>query len=366
MTGGKKVHQPGSIPGCCVIMAGGRGTRFWPLSRKSQPKQFLALSGGRSLVRETFDRIEPVVGSGRILVITSADLADTARGELPELAADHVIGEPVGCNTAPCAALGGALAERIAPGEPVVFLPADHFIPDEVAFQQQLGECLQYAAGQETVVTLGIRPTRPETGYGYIATGPDTEEGIHPGLTFVEKPDLPTAEKYLQGGRHLWNSGIFIWNVRYFQDMFGRFIPDVVERMAVPAREFGTSGFSAALEDAYRGCPADSLDFAVMEKLPGFSVLAARFGWSDLGSWDVWGELAPDLTGTNRGLADLLAVDSRDNVVFTEDKLVALVGVDDLIVVDTPDALLVCRKDQAQRIKEVIEEIENCGRTDLL
>ena len=349
-------------------MAGGRGTRFWPLSRKSNPKQFLALSGDRSLLRESYDRIEPLVGPDRILVITSSDLVDTARQELPGLSAEHVIGEPVGCNTAPCAALGGGLAERIAPGEPVAFLPADHLIPDEIAFRKQLAECLQHAASLETVVTLGIRPTRPETGYGYIATGPDpgSDGGIHPGLAFVEKPDLPTAEKYLQSGKHLWNSGIFIWNTNYFQAMFQRFIPDVVLRMEKPIREFGTSGFDAALDDAYRGCPVGSLDFAVMEKLPAFSVLPARFGWSDLGSWDVWGELAPSLTGTNRGNSDLLAVDSQDNVVFTEGKLVALLGVDDLIVVDTPDALLVCRKDQAQRIKEVTRKIENCGRTELL
>ena len=354
-------------PGVCVIMAGGRGTRFWPLSRAARPKQMLPLATDHSLLRDTYDRVAPLVGPERILVITSAALADDVRRELPELPSDHVIGEPAGRNTAPCAVLGVGLAGRLTPGEPVALLPADHHIPAAEAFAAQLGVALRRAAGRETVVTLGIRPDRPETGYGYLlaAAEPDAD-GFLAGEAFVEKPDLATAQRYLAGGRHFWNGGIFVWNDAWFAAQTAVHLPEVVRRMTPAVTAFGTDGFAAALEEAYDDCPADSLDYAVMEKLEGFEVLPAGFAWSDLGSWDAWGELAPELEGANRGRARLLAVDAAGNVVRAGEKLVALVGVDDLIVVDTPDALLVCRKEDAQRIKAVIGRLEKDKRQDLL
>ncbi|MCP4572386.1 MAG: mannose-1-phosphate guanylyltransferase [bacterium] len=348
-------------------MAGGRGTRFWPLSRAALPKQLLPLATGASLLRDTYDRVAPLVGPDRILVITGAALADDVRRELPDLPAAHVIGEPVGRNTAPCAVLGAGLAGRLAPGEPVALLPADHLIPESEIFASELGAALDRAAGRETVVTLGIRPDRPETGYGYLLAGTEPDAGgFLPGEAFVEKPDRATAETYLAGGRHYWNGGIFVWNASWFAEQAAAHLPAVTDRMAPAVAAFGTDGFPAALEDAYADCPADSLDYAVMEKLAGFEVLPAGFGWSDLGSWDAWGDLAPELTGGNRGRAPLVAVDATGNVVRTDGKLVALVGVDDLVVVDTPDALLVCRKEDAQRIKAVIEHLEKDKRQDLL
>jgi mannose-1-phosphate guanylyltransferase len=353
--------------GICVIMAGGRGTRFWPLSRTDRPKQLQALASGRSLLRDTFERVVPLVGPERILVIASGNLAVPTRRELPELPPENVIIEPVGRNTAPCAVLGMAVAGRIDPDAPVALLPADHFIPDDADFRRQLQQAFAAAGRQETVLTLGIVPTRPETGYGYLEAGSPAAHGeILPGLAFAEKPDAATAEKYVRGGRHYWNSGIFIWNPAWFKQATATHLPTVVDLMKGPAASFGTEGFPAALEQAYRDCPADSIDFAVMEKLDAFGVLPAAFRWSDLGSWDAWGELAGDLSGGNRGRGDLVAIDSRDNILLAEDKLVALMGVSDLVVVDTPDALLVCRKDQAQRIKEIITRLEESGRKDLL
>jgi mannose-1-phosphate guanylyltransferase len=355
------------VPGVCIIMAGGRGTRFWPLSRAARPKQMLPLATERSLLRDTFERVAPVVGPGRVLVITGAALADEVRRELPELPPAHVVGEPVGRNTAPCAVLGAGLADRLAPGEPFALLPADHHIPDADAFAAQLAAALRRAVARETVVTLGIRPDRPETGYGYILAGAEPDaDGFLAGEAFVEKPDPATAREYVAGGRHYWNGGIFVWNAAWFAAQARSHLPAVAARMAPAARAFGTDGFPAALETAYADCPADSLDYAVMEKLAGFEVLPAGFAWSDLGSWDAWGELAPELADGNRGRAALLAVDASGNVVRAGDKLVALVGVDDLVVVDTPDALLVCRKADAQRIKAVIERLEEDDRRDLL
>ena len=363
-----RTNSPRSdLRGICVIMAGGRGTRFWPLSRTDRPKQLLALASGKSLLRDTYERVEPLVGADRILVVTSGSLADATRAELPELPSDHIITEPLGRNTAPCAVLGMGLAGRLDPAAPVALLPADHFIPDDDAFRTQLADAFALAAVTETVVTLGIPPTRPETGYGYLETvGQKDPHAPDRGLAFHEKPDPATAEEYVRSGKHFWNAGIFIWNPARFVAAATTYLPEVVDLMTGPVQTFGTGAFLPALEDAYRDCPADSIDFAIMEKLTEFLVLPAAFRWSDLGSWDAWGALAPDLPGGNRGRGDLLAIESSDNILLAADRLVALVGVRDLIVVDTPDALLVCSKAEAQKIKQIISRLEDEGRSDLL
>ncbi len=348
-------------------MAGGRGTRFWPLSRKDRPKQLQALSSQRSLLRDTFDRVVPLVGADRILIVTSGSLAAATRAELPEVPSRNIVCEPVGRNTAPCAVLGIGLAGRIDAQAPVALLPADHFIPDEDRFRTQLQEAFDLAASRETVLTIGIRPTHPETGYGYIKTdGEPDAQGALVGLEFVEKPNRVRAEEYVRSGSYFWNSGIFIWNPAYFSTMTERFIPEICALMNEPIRNFGTEAFFPALESAYRDCPAESVDIAVMEKLPGFLLLEGAFSWSDLGSWDAWGELAPQLPGNNKGVADVLALASQGNILYSDGRLVALLGVDDLIVVDTADAILIAHKTQAQRIKELIEELEKMGKEDLL
>ena len=348
-------------------MAGGRGTRFWPLSRTDRPKQLLPLVADHSLLRATFERVVPLVGPQRILVVTTAGLVPAVRDLLPELPADHVVGEPCGRNTAPCAVLGVGLAGRLDPAAPVALLPADHHIPDADVFASQLAGAFARAAAAPTVVTLGIRPDRPETGYGYLEAADAADaDGFRRGKAFVEKPDAATAAGYLEGGRHFWNGGIFIWNPAWFAEAAARHIPAVVDLMAGPVASFGTNGFGAALEAAYASCPAESIDYAVMEKLPGFEILPAEFSWSDLGSWDAWGDLAPVLPGGNRGEADLIAVDAANNIVRATDKLVALVGVEGLVVVETPDALLVCSQTHAQKIKDVIARLEEDGRRDLL
>ncbi len=354
--------------GFCVIMAGGRGTRFWPLSRTGRPKQLLPLASPVSLLRDTYDRVAPLVGAERVLVITSGDLASACADQLPELPSGNVIAEPVGRNTAPCAVLGMGLAARLAGDVPVALLPADHAVPDGDIFRDQLELAFARAVDSRGVVTIGIPPTRPETGYGYLETGADVPgaEGIQAGVAFVEKPDRTTAESYLTGGQHVWNSGIFVWDAGAFTEAAGQHLADVVERLAPAVAAHGSADFAAALATAYADCPADSIDYAVMEKLSAFEVIRARFGWSDLGSWSAWGELAAELGDGNRGSADLISIDSRDNVVHVGDKLVALIGVEGLVVVDTGDALLVCRSRDDQRVKDVINRLENDGRQELL
>lgn len=358
------VDQP---RGFCVIMAGGRGTRFWPLSRTGRPKQLLPLVGRQSLLRETFERVAPLVGADRVLVITSGDLAAPIAAQLPELPSERIIAEPAGRNTAPCAVLGAGVAARIAAGAPLALLPADHAIPDADLFREQLATAFARAVTLRGVVTFGIPPTRPETGYGYLEIGAAVDgRDLYAGVAFVEKPDRERAGAYLAGGRHLWNSGIFVWDAGAFADATARLVPEMVACLAPAVAAHGAAGFAAALAAAYARCPAQSIDYAVMEKVPRFDVIRARFGWSDLGSWSAWGELAPELAECNRGLADLISIDSCGNVIHVREKLVALIGVEDLVVVETDDALLICRAAADQRVKEVIDRLEQDGRRDLL
>lgn len=349
-------------------MAGGRGTRFWPLSRTERPKQLLSLASPVSLLRDTYERVAPVVGTDHVLVVTSGELAGPIAADLPELPGERIVAEPVGRNTAPCAVLGAGLAARLAPGAPVALLPADHAVPDTEVFRTQLAAALDRAAATRSVVTLGIPPTRPETGYGYLEIGPADagQPDFRPGVAFVEKPDAARAERYLAGGRHLWNSGIFVWDAGAFRAAAGRHVPEIVACLEPAVAAWGTAGFPAALAAAYARCPAVSIDYGIMERLSSFEVLGARFRWSDLGSWRAWGELAPELAGGNRGLADLLSIDSHGNVIHVEGKLVALVGVSGLVIVDTGDALLVCRTTADQRVKEIIDRLAQDGRREFL
>ncbi len=352
--------------GFCVVMAGGRGTRFWPLSRAARPKQLLPLAGGRTLLRETCTRLFPLVGPERILVVTNAVQAAASAAELPELPAGHIVAEPVGRNTAVCAALGVLLAERLVGPGPVALLPADHLIPDGEILRAQLAAAFSHATESGAAITFGIPPTRPETGFGYIEIGVGAGDGPLPGLRFVEKPDAATAAVWLAGGRHLWNSGIFVWKSDAFVRALDTHLPGLTARLAPAVAAYGSAGFGAALAAAYADCPSLSVDVGVMEKLPAFAVFRAAFRWSDLGSWNAWGELAPDLPGGNRGEAEVYAVSASGNIVHAPGRTVALVGVEGLVVVETPDALLVCRADAAQRLKDVIALLETGRREDLL
>jgi len=356
----------GTDTGYGVIMAGGRGTRFWPLSRRRRPKQLLPLDGDVPLLRATYERIAPLLDRQRLLVVTNREQEPAVRRLLPELPSGHVVGEPVGRNTAPCAALAAGIVARLSgPDVPLALLPADHLIADPDTFRAQLADAMSLVAGGEEVVTFGIVPDRPATGYGYIETE-GTGEAVRRGLRFVEKPDATTAAAYLAGGRHLWNSGMFVWRAGALLERLARHAPEVTACVAPAVAAHGTAAFAERLAEAYAECPSVSIDYAVMENLTGFAVLPARFGWSDLGSWDTWGEVAPDLGAGNRGLGRVFSLRSTGNIVHAGDRTLALIGVDDLVVVATEDAVLVCARDEVQSIKELIDMLERAGRDDLL
>jgi mannose-1-phosphate guanylyltransferase len=361
--------------GYCVIMAGGKGTRFWPVSRRRRPKQLLALSSGKTLLRDTFERVLPLVEARRILVITNDEILPAVRQELPELPVENAVAEPVGRNTAPCAALGAGLASRLGGNGPVAFLPADHWIPDDAIFREQLQAAFRHATQTGQPITFGITPTCPETGYGYVevaaeAVSPSVkaapESVAMVGRRFIEKPDFATAERYLARGHYLWNSGIFVWDSDVFAQALATHLPRVSAFVDKAVAAFGTSGFSAALAEAYAACPSVSIDVGIMEKLSDFAVFQAAFRWSDIGSWNVWGDLAPELADQNRGRATLYQLDSRGNVVYAPERAIALIGVEDFIIVDTEDALLICRKQQAQRIRDLTAQLQERRRDDLL
>ncbi|MBC8424779.1 mannose-1-phosphate guanylyltransferase [bacterium] len=356
-----------TINGFCVIMAGGRGTRFWPLSRTRRPKQLLPLGQGASLLRDTFDRVRSLVGDDRVLVVTNAAQAEATAAALPELPPERIVAEPVGRNTAACAALGAGLAAGLVGDGPVALLPADHLIPDPEVFRDQLAAAFRLAETGGGVITFGIPPRHPSTGFGYIEVPrpPAGDEAVD-GLRFVEKPDADTAREYVDCGRFLWNSGIFVWHSADLAREIAAHEPEISRLLEAPLGAHGSDKFTGALSKAYETCPAVSIDVAVMEKLAGFRVMGARFGWSDLGSWDAWREFAPQLADGNRGHVRLLAGDGRANTVFAPGKAVALLGVEDLIIVDTEDALLICTADAAQRIKEITGKLEENGELDLL
>jgi mannose-1-phosphate guanylyltransferase len=354
-----------------VIMAGGVGTRFWPRSRRARPKQLLPIAGPASMIRMTVDRLRPLVPSERIWVVTGAEQAAGIRRELPELPANHVLVEPCGRNTAPCIGLAAAVlrAEGAGPDERMMVLASDHVIRDEAEFRSVLAACDAHLAERDRLLTLGIRPTRPETGYGYIRRGDAREEfaarGFHVVDRFVEKPDAATAERLVGDGRHAWNSGMFVWRVERILDELRRHLPEVGMGMDELGRAWGTPAWEARLAAAYPGFPSISIDYAVMEKAADVWMTDVDLGWSDVGSWASLQELRPGDGDGNVLPEASLAVESRSNIVEVRGKTVVLLGVSDLIVVEEDDALLICHRDRAQQVGQVPQRLRQAGKESL-
>ncbi len=344
-----------------VLLAGGRGTRFWPLSRRSRPKQLLPLLSDRSLLRETWERVAPLGKAERAWVVTAGDLADECRGELPELSPARILGEPVGRNTAPALALAAALARREDPKAVLAVFPSDHHIADTKGFRALARRALRCAREERALVTLGVTPTAPETGYGYIETARAiTDDAVADVKRFVEKPDLARARRYLRSGRHLWNSGMFFLSVDALAEAFTDHTPEVWEAMLDLAELYGTPRFARAFSESYAKLPSLSFDKAVMEKASGVKVMAAAVGWSDVGNWTSLDELLEEQEG-NRVSGQVLTLDAKNNIVMDEEGLTALLGVDDLVVVRSGGAVLVCRRDRVQSIRELVARLEAEG-----
>jgi len=350
-----------------LILAGGRGTRFWPRSRRDEPKQLLRFQGGRSLIQETFDRLQTEIPAERTWVLTNQRLRPAILRQLPEVPRDQVLAEPAQRNTAPCLGLAAQMLHRKDPDAILGIFPADHLISRPARFRRILRAAYR-GAGRGSLMVIGIQPRWPETGYGYI----EFPAGVQPGALspvpvrrFREKPDLKTARRFLKAGRFFWNSGMFFWRAEVFVEALRRYLPKTASLLAA-LPSLGSRQFDGRLAEIYPLAENVSVDYAVLEKAKNVMGLASDdIGWNDLGSWQAVYELLPKDKHGNVVRADGLLIDSRSNYVDAA-KPVALVGAEDLIVVDTPDALLVVDRSRAQDVGKVVKLIEKQGREELL
>lgn len=346
-----------------VIMAGGSGTRFWPASRKSRPKQFLAIGSERSLLAETAARLEGVVEPEHLYVVTGAAHAEHASADLPRVPSENILVEPSGRNTAPC--IGWATRHILAkdPDARIAVLPADHYIRDTAGFAAYLEGA--FSAAEDRIVLFGMIPDRPETGFGYIQKGDETgtanERPVHDVSRFVEKPDVDTAKAYLASGDYLWNAGMFVFPARLMDEEIRTHVPELAagldRLMATPD----------AIGAIYPTLPSAPIDTAVMERSSRTSVMPAEFGWSDVGSWDAARDVYPADEDDNVALGDtLLDGTKRSYVDARAGRLVAVVGLEDIVVVDTPDAVLVMKRGESQAVKTIVARLTKSEREDLL
>lgn len=352
-----------------LILAGGRGTRFWPRSRRACAKQVLDLTGEGPLIRLTVERLAPLADPSRTWVLTSAELRGPICRLLPEVPARQILAEPASRNTAPAIGLAAKIMLDTDPQAVMGVFPADHHIGQAAAFRRLAAAAWKEAA-RGRMVLLGIQPRWPETGYGYIEFA---KNSLQPGslepapvVRFREKPDLATARRYLRSGNYLWNAGIFFWPAALYLERLRECLPGTHARIAA-LPPFDSRQFSRRLALEFPLCDNISVDYAVLEKTPGIAGFAAGdIGWSDLGSFNAVYELLGKDADSNASSGPLLALDARGNYADAPGKLVALLGVEDLIVVDTPDALLVTRRSLAQRVGEVVKELERRGQARLL
>ena len=347
-----------------VILSGGSGTRLWPLSRESHPKQFLPLLGERSLLQMTWLRLRGLPGADAPLVVANEEHRFMVAEQLREIGVtpQALILEPVGRNTAPAIAVA-ALKAMAGGADPVLLvLPSDHVIADEPGFRAAILAALP-AAEAGSLVTFGIVPTAPETGYGYINATATAGEGVRPVLRFVEKPDLATAEQYLASGDYFWNSGMFAFRASRYIEELTRNQPKMVESAREALDKASRDADFLRLDrDAFAACPADSIDYAVMEKTDRAAVLPIDVGWNDVGSWSaLWSVVEQDGNG-NAHRGDVLARDCRNTLAISDKRLVALIGLNDVVVVDTDDAVLVAHKDRVQEVKDIVASIKQAKR----
>lgn len=345
-----------------AIMAGGIGSRFWPMSRTDHPKQFLdILNTGKTLIQQTFDRYTKLVPAENIYVVTSKEYVSAVKEQLPKIPEENILGEPSRKNTAPCIAYIALKLLLKDPKALMIAAPADHLILEPEKFLKTFRTALDFVDHFNALVTVGIQPTYPNTGYGYIQhEAAAATPGIYKVKTFTEKPNLELAKTFLASGDFLWNAGIFAWKVKNIVDALEKYLPEVYEVFAAEKDKFNTRQELEAIEEIYPQCTSISIDFAVMEKADNVYVIPASFGWSDLGTWNsAWENMDRDYLDNAVAGKNVMIVDATKCVVHAPDhKLVLLQGLDDCIIVDTKDVLLICKKKKEQEIKEYVAEVK--------
>ena len=358
-----------------IILAGGSGTRFWPRSRRWRAKQLLVLDGERSMIQSTVDRLGDLATPEQVWVITNDLLAGAIREQLQGLLNEQIICEPAARNTAPAAGLAAFLIERIAPDAVLGVFPADHVITDDQQYRATIEKAIALAAAGENIVVLGVKPVRPETGYGYIETGERLPDGVLRVRRFTEKPNRERAQEFVESGTYYWNSGIFLWSARTLANAIREHLSETAPLLQQIADAYGTPQFGEVFAKLYPACENISIDYAVLEPRStkgehhsNLYCLPTDFGWNDLGSWEALYlhhlEQGNAVQGNVTESKDSLAIDARGNYVYSPDRFVALIGVDDLVVVQTEDAILITTRERSQDVRRIVSEL--AGKHDEL
>lgn len=354
-----------------VIMAGGEGTRFWPLSRKQRPKQLLNLTGKDVMINEAYDRLKKVEGVKGVFIVTNKDQKDgvlkAAENRITDPA--FVLSEPEGRNTAACIGYAAvSILERY--GDAVmVITPADHYIKDEAEFKRILDEAVAIAKSTDKLVTIGIKPESPSTGFGYIEAGNKKGDGSYEVASFKEKPDLETAEEYLSKGTYYWNSGMFVWRASMILEKFKELVPDIYESLIEIKKSIGTDKEEETVRNVYPTIRKISIDYAVMEPSAGKGdviVIPGDFGWNDIGSFDMLNVLHEENEYGNISIGDSILIDTKNTYAYSTGRTIAALGVENLIIVETSDAILVCDKDRSQDIKTIVEQLKAKNKIELI
>lgn len=344
-----------------VVMAGGGGTRFWPLSRQAHPKQLLNLSGDDALINETIKRINHLSNKENLFIVTNEKQVELLKDTVGDMCYHtNVLPEPSARNTA--AAIGYAafsIMKKHGDGIMCVY-PADHYIKNEIEFTNILNGAIEIAKESDKLVTIGITPTFPSTGYGYINYDRKIpyKNNAYEVIEFVEKPNYEKAKFYVESGKYVWNSGMFVWKVSKILEDFKRYLPKVYDKLENLSKYIGTDKEDEMIQQIYPTIPSISIDYAIMERSNDVVVVPGDFGWNDVGSWDVLGAIYPTDKEGNIRRGESIAIETKDCIVYSEDKLISTVGVKDLIVVSTRDAVMVCRKDKAQDVKKIVDKLK--------
>lgn len=343
----------------CVIMAGGAGTRFWPKSRKNLPKQFLDIFGtGKSFIRMTYERFARKIDADHFIVVTNARYRDLVLEHIPELRPEQILCEPVGRNTAPCICYAAYSLRNAAPNATMIVTPSDHIVRDDEAFDKAIDDTLDFLDSHNALMTIGITPTRPETGYGYIQRSSDTP--ISRVKCFTEKPNIELAQTFLQCGEFLWNSGIFVWKVADIIEAVAKYLPEHHTLFDGIASTYGTEAEAEAIDRVFAECRAISIDYGVMEKADNVYVRSGDFGWSDVGTWgSLYMHSRKDKYANAKPIDKCYTYDTRNSIIsLPQGKTAIISGLRDYIVVDTDDVLMICPRSEEQNIKKYIDEVK--------